>query len=282
MVKNATPFPPPDLALANPNGTPAIAWYDLLLKLFERTGGAIPPSDVGDLLERLIAVQEQADFQSTEMPPAALQDALRSIADLWAAQTIAPHLSSVLNRLDDLESAQQYVTNLSMIVRRLDEIEALLLQPGAVQRDPSAVNPAMNGSASPGTSQFYARGDHVHPTDTSLAALAGASFTGTVWAPKFQTAVSAISGSASGTAKTIYVIPNGAPAAFLVSANIGTTNDTGNYNAFAVVLSDGSSARLAVSNNASLQTITLSGLNVQSTQNSGATQTINAVITRIG
>lgn len=31
-------------------------------------------------------------------------------------------------------------------------------------------NPAMNGTASPGSSNLFARGDHVHPTDTSRAA----------------------------------------------------------------------------------------------------------------
>lgn len=34
---------------------------------------------------------------------------------------------------------------------------------------PSASNPQMDGAASPGTSNDYARGDHVHPVDTSRA-----------------------------------------------------------------------------------------------------------------
>lgn len=34
---------------------------------------------------------------------------------------------------------------------------------------PSASNPKMDGTASPGTSNDYARGDHVHPSDTSKA-----------------------------------------------------------------------------------------------------------------
>lgn len=36
--------------------------------------------------------------------------------------------------------------------------------------DPYTSNPAMDGVASPGSSALYARGDHVHPTDTSRAA----------------------------------------------------------------------------------------------------------------
>lgn len=36
---------------------------------------------------------------------------------------------------------------------------------------PYASNPAMDGTASPGSSDDYARGDHVHPTDTSRQAV---------------------------------------------------------------------------------------------------------------
>lgn len=38
--------------------------------------------------------------------------------------------------------------------------------------------PAMDGTASAGTSTFVARGDHVHPSDTSRLALAGGTLTG--------------------------------------------------------------------------------------------------------
>lgn len=120
-------------------------------------------------------------------------------------------------------------------------------------------------------------------SDLSLyALLAGATFTGNVNAPKFQTD----SGSASaptGTATTVYTLPNIAtPATYLVSANIGQVADAVNYGAFAIVITDTGSARIALQNNAANQTITLSGLAVRSTQSSGSTQTIFANITRIG
>jgi hypothetical protein len=66
-------------------------------------------------------------------------------------------------------------------------IAALPAQPA-----PSTANPLMDGTAAPGTSVLYSRGDHVHPTDTSRAAasalanympLAGGNFTGAVSAP---------------------------------------------------------------------------------------------------
>ena len=48
---------------------------------------------------------------------------------------------------------------------------------------PSNTAPAMNGTAAAGSSALYARGDHVHPTDTSLAPIASPTFTGDPKAP---------------------------------------------------------------------------------------------------
>lgn len=48
---------------------------------------------------------------------------------------------------------------------------------------PSSATPAMDGTGAVGTSADYARGDHVHPTDTSRAPLASPTFTGTPSAP---------------------------------------------------------------------------------------------------
>lgn len=47
----------------------------------------------------------------------------------------------------------------------------------------SVSNPVMDGTASAGTSTRYARSDHVHPSDTSRAALASPTFTGTPAVP---------------------------------------------------------------------------------------------------
>ena len=41
-------------------------------------------------------------------------------------------------------------------------------------------NPEMDGTASPGTSSNYARGDHVHPSDTSKLDLSGGTMTGAI------------------------------------------------------------------------------------------------------
>jgi len=43
--------------------------------------------------------------------------------------------------------------------------------PAGAPQTPSDVNPSMDGTATPGASALYTRGDHVHPTDTTRAAL---------------------------------------------------------------------------------------------------------------
>lgn len=51
----------------------------------------------------------------------------------------------------------------------------------------SALTPIIDGTAAIGTSLKYARADHVHPTDTTRAALASPGFTGTPTAPTAAT-----------------------------------------------------------------------------------------------
>lgn len=55
--------------------------------------------------------------------------------------------------------------------------------PVGAPQTPSDVNPLVNGTAAPGVSVLYSRGDHIHPTDTTRAALASPTFTGDPKAP---------------------------------------------------------------------------------------------------
>lgn len=88
---------------------------------------------------------------------------------------------------------------------------------------------------------------------------------------------------ANGSATTVYSIPSGATAAWMVHAHFNfVTNDTKNYSAFAVIVSDGSAARVALSSNASLMTITVSGLNIQVKQSSGAAQSVSTSVIKVG
>lgn len=52
---------------------------------------------------------------------------------------------------------------------------------------PSTTAPPMDGTATPGTSTLYARGDHVHPSDSSKAPLTSPAFVGTPTAPTATT-----------------------------------------------------------------------------------------------
>lgn len=61
------------------------------------------------------------------------------------------------------------------------EVDGLLV-------NPATTNPLMDGTASVGSSDLYARGDHRHPTDTTRAPLASPAFTGTPTAPTNGTA----------------------------------------------------------------------------------------------
>jgi hypothetical protein len=87
--------------------------------------------------------------------------------------------------------------------------------------------------------------------------------------------------AATAVATTVYTLPNTTPATYLISVNVGAVGDAANYSAFAVVSTDGATARLTTVMNAPLQTITLVGLAVKSTQSSGATRTINVTITKV-
>ena len=69
------------------------------------------------------------------------------------------------------------VINSSLVYQTLAQVDA------EITARLSSANPAMNGIAAPGSSTAPARGDHVHPTDTSRAPLASPTFTGTPAAP---------------------------------------------------------------------------------------------------
>jgi Chaperone of endosialidase len=54
---------------------------------------------------------------------------------------------------------------------------------------PSNANPVMDGTAAPGSSALYSRGDHVHPSDTSLVAKSGSTMTGDLIISKVTPAI---------------------------------------------------------------------------------------------
>lgn len=77
-----------------------------------------------------------------------------------------------------------------------------------------SATPLINGTAAVGTSLRYARQDHVHPTDTTRAALASPTFTGTPAAP-----TAAVDTNTTQIATTAYVVGQG----YLKSATASST-----------------------------------------------------------
>jgi hypothetical protein len=65
----------------------------------------------------------------------------------------------------------------------------------------SAANPAMDGAVAPGTSLTFARGDHVHPTDTSRAPVNSPAFGGNPTAP-----TPAVNDNSNSLATTAFVL----------------------------------------------------------------------------
>jgi hypothetical protein len=74
------------------------------------------------------------------------------------------------------------------------------------------------------------------------------------------------------TATTILTVP-AAAGLHIVFATVAGSGSAANYTAFATVLVEGATARIAT-NDGALLTLTLSGLNVQATQSSGVSQTV--------
>ena len=112
---------------------------------------------------------------------------------------------------------------------------------------------------------------------------------GTLTVPSFS-ATDATSGSyktangntisvASGVATTLFTLSSNG--IYQIYAYINNANDAANFSAYAVILKEGTSQRIAVSQNATLMNITLSGANVQATQTSGSTNPITYVYHKI-
>lgn len=84
----------------------------------------------------------------------------------------------------------------------------------------ASATPLIDGAADVGVSTRFARGDHVHPTDTSRAALASPTFTGTPAAP-----TSAVDTNTTQIATTAFVLAQAASATPLIDgvAAVGTS-----------------------------------------------------------
>ncbi len=85
----------------------------------------------------------------------------------------------------------------------------------------ASATPLIDGSAAVGTSTRFARGDHIHPTDTTRAALASPTFTGTPAAP-----TAAVDTNTTQVATTAYVIGQAASATPLIDGTAAAGSST--------------------------------------------------------
>lgn len=84
------------------------------------------------------------------------------------------------------------------------------------------------------------------------------------------------------TPTTIYTLPTVSEVrVYQVSTNIGAVGDAVNWGAYAIIITDGATARIANNNGTAIMIISLSGMNIQLQQNSGGTQTGHINITRL-
>lgn len=113
----------------------------------------------------------------------------------------------------------------------------------------SSSNPLMDGSVAVGSSLKYARADHVHPTDTTRAALAGATFTGAVTIP---------SGSGNFNYLNVANVPVSVSGHTHTSSNITDFNSSVSGLLGVKSLVEGSG--IGITNNGGIQTIRVTGI----------------------
>lgn len=229
----------------DPSGNISRPWWLFLQGLSKVIGGGQVP-DLSSILQAIRELQQNVEGQEFPLIPAELGRVISDMAELR-------------ERIETL----MLPADLMRLRRKIDEIEGQMLDL------PPAANLSLAGYAQLSGAAF-----------TGPISGTTASFTGAATAAAHISTTSSVSAPTS-TAVTVFAMPNTAPATYLVNCNVGAVADTTNYSAFAVVMADLGSARIAMQNNGVRQTITLSGLAIQSTQTSGATQTINTTITRI-
>ena len=136
--------------------------------------------------------------------------AVEGTARAWESNTAVARLFTA----KDLKTVQDNITALNTGKAESSAVPAAYTS-----------NPAMNGSASAGSSTAYAKGDHVHPTDTSRQASIG-------------TTSGILKGDGSGNisaavAGTDYAAPAAVPSASSSTPNMDGTGAAGSSTAYA-------------------------------------------------
>jgi hypothetical protein len=238
-------------------------WMLAFTRLVDRAGGTSGDTNFSEYINQF--------YDAPPLDPG-VRDALRGVDELRNDQggVQDPQIHELVRMVDELRVELAGIRGMRDMRSRLDDLEATLC---GLPSAPAAYVSSVNGKRD---NAVLAVADIA-----GAAPLANAVFTGVTTSPKFQTATGSAA-AANGVATTVYALPNAAVAMYLASVNIGSVADAVNWGAFALIATDGASARIVFSNNTGVQTITLSGLNIQTTQGSGGTQTANVTVTKIG
>lgn len=223
MANNATPFPPPNLPFSNLDGTPERNWYELLLKLFERTGGVQPPADVADLIQQIIDALAQAEMQAVTAQTPAIKALQQAVEELRKEQASAQHLSLLQQRLSDLENLVQVNSDTSALMQKLGELEQMICE---IKQPVSVVLEQWNAPTLTNSWVYY--GSPTNPVGywkdpNGVVHLRGAVKSGTIGLSVFTLPV----GYRPSNTEYFAVVSNGAFGRVVVGSDGGVTPDIG-------------------------------------------------------
>lgn len=132
-------------------------------------------------------------------------------------------------------AAQNLTAGTTAVTQAVDDATTAVATDAFVLGQAASATPLVDGTGAPGTSTRFARGDHVHPTDTSRAPLASPTLTGTVTIPTAAAGTSStVAASTAFVANAIIpgnaaIFGTGADGALTCSSGTTTLTHDGHY-----------------------------------------------------
>jgi hypothetical protein len=180
------------------------------------TGTAVTQADTGTVTSAMIANGTIVD------------------ADVSASAAIA---TSKISGLDTALSAKASLASPALTgtptttTAAVDTNTTQIASTAFVLGQAGSATPVVDGTAAVGTSTRFARQDHVHPTDTTRAAVAGQTFTGAIAAPNITDSALTVAGivtnTSAGLLGTVATVPTtNLPSASTSAAGIAQLSDS--------------------------------------------------------
>lgn len=162
------------------NNHPVYYYYNGAIRLWTNAETCPLPATATPLMDGTAAVGTATKYaredhvHPSELPVVTSTDngkILQVASGAWSAQTMPTELPSVTS------------SDNGKVLTVVSGAWAAATGGGGSSPSPATANPLMDGTAAVGTSDKYAREDHVHPSDTTKANLASPALTGTPTAP---------------------------------------------------------------------------------------------------